>query len=576
MSLKVRLIAVLCAFVIVALAATDAITYTSFRSYAVGQLDQQLVRSANLVAQNLGFSNPFGGPRSDIANEVVTPGTLATELAPSGQRLLPWTSFGSTAQSSLILPASLAGLAATNAGGAPVYRTVPSTVGTSYRVLEASLNNGNVLAEAIPLAGTDAALHHLLALELLVSGAVLIALALAAWLIIRISLRPLQKMADTAGEIAAGDLSQRVEETDNRTEVGRLGRALNVMLGRIEIAFREREASEARLRRFVADASHELRTPLTSIRGYAELFQHGLADRPADLDTAMRRIDSESTRMAGLVDDLLLLARLDQGRPLEREPVDLTTLVADAAQDARAVDPSRTVTCEAPPECVIIGDEGRLRQLLGNLVSNALAYTPAGSPLEVIAMLEHLHGPHVPGPRCSWSTTATGSRPKPLPTCSNASGDRTPPASVPTVGPGWGSRSWRLLPMPTVDTSRSRTPPAAAPPSSSSCRPSPDRDRALGAPTRCPPASSPPTAQARPTAARSSPARRPETRPGSPVRHVRTEECLPTDPAWFPQRPAGHRRRYRHDWLRPLHPAPARISMSGGPRRSRAGRDRRC
>jgi two-component system OmpR family sensor kinase len=392
-SLKVRLIAVLCAFVIVALAATDAITYTSFRSYAVGQLDQQLFRSANLVAENLGFSNPFGGPRSDIANEVITPGTLATELAPSGQRLLPWTSFGSTAQSSLLLPVSLAGLAATNAGGAPVYRTVSSTGGIPYRVLEASLNNGNVLAEAIPLTGTDAALHHLLALELLVSGAVLIALALAAWLIIRMSLRPLQKMADTAGEIAAGDLSQRVEETDDRTEVGRLGRALNVMLGRIEMAFREREASEARLRRFVADASHELRTPLTSIRGYAELFQHGLADRPADLDTAMRRIDSESTRMAGLVDDLLLLARLDQGRPLEREPVDLTPLVADAAQDARAVDPSRTVTCEAPPGCVITGDEARLRQLLGNLVSNALTYTPAGTPLEIITMLEHLQGP---------------------------------------------------------------------------------------------------------------------------------------------------------------------------------------
>jgi two-component system OmpR family sensor kinase len=392
-SLKVRLIAVLCAFVIVALAATDAITYTSFRSYAVGQLDQQLVRSANLVAQNLGFSNPFGGPRSDIANEVVTPGTLATELAPSGQRLLPWTSFGSTAQSSLILPASLAGLAATNAGGAPVYRTVPSTVGTSYRVLEASLNNGNVLAEAIPLTGTDAALHHLLALELLVSGAVLIALVAAAWLIIRLSLRPLEKMADTAGEIADGDLSRRVEDTDNRTEVGRLGRALNVMLGRIETAFREREASEARLRQFVADASHELRTPLTSIRGYAELFQHGLADRPGDLDTAMRRIDSESTRMAGLVDDLLLLARLDQGRPLEREPVDLTTLVADAAQDARAVDPSRTVTCEAPPSCMISGDEGRLRQLLGNLVSNALTYTPAGSPLEIITVREPLQNP---------------------------------------------------------------------------------------------------------------------------------------------------------------------------------------
>ena len=276
----------------------------------------------------------------------------------------------------------------------------------SYRVLEASLTNGNVLVEAIPLTGTDGALHRLLALEVLVSGAVLIALAAAAWLIIRLSLRPLQKMADTAGEIAAGDLSQRIEETDNRTEVGRLGRALNVMLGRIETAFREREASEARLRRFVADASHELRTPLTSIRGYAELFQHGLADRPADLDTAMRRIDSESTRMAGLVDDLLLLARLDQGRPLEREPVDLTTLVADAAQDARAIDPSRTVTCEAPPSCLIVGDEGRLRQLLGNLVANALAYTPDGSPLEIVAMLEPSPDLAPPARGSSWSTTA--------------------------------------------------------------------------------------------------------------------------------------------------------------------------
>jgi two-component system OmpR family sensor kinase len=384
-SLKIRLIAVLCAFVIVALATTDAITYASFRSYAVGQLDQQLFRSANLVARNLGFSNPLGGPGSDFANQAVTPGTLATELSPNGQRLLPWTSFSAKTQSSPLLPASLASEAARASGGAPQYRTVRGTGSIeSYRVLEASLTNGNVLVEAIPLTETDGALHRLLELELLVSGAVLIALAAAAWLIIRLSLRPLQKMADTAGEIAAGDLSQRVKETDNRTEVGRLGRALNVMLGRIETAFREREASEARLRRFVADASHELRTPLTSIRGYAELFQHGLVDRPADLDTAMRRIDSESIRMAGLVDDLLLLARLDQGRPLEQEPVDLAALAGDAVQDARAIDPSRTVSFEAPPSCPIIGDDARLRQLLGNLVSNALAYTPAGSPLEVI------------------------------------------------------------------------------------------------------------------------------------------------------------------------------------------------
>lgn len=390
MSLKLRLIAVLCAFVIFALAATDAVTYTSFRHYAIGQLDGQLFRSANLVTNSLGGSAQFNDGQN-VANEAVAPGTVAAELTAAGQQLVAWQAFpGSSQPVPPVIPASLASLAA--AGSSPIYATAPGTGSVhSYRVLVAPLFNrftgakvGDVLVEAIPLTATDDSLHHLLGLELLVSAAVLIALALAAWIIIRLSLRPLQKMADTAGEIAAGDLSRRVEETDGRTEVGQLGSALNVMLGRIETAFREREASEARLRRFVADASHELRTPLTSIRGYAELFQHGLADRPGDLDTAMRRIDSESTRMAGLVDDLLLLARLDQGRPLDTEPVDLAALAADAAQDARAVDPSRTVTCETPAPCMVIGDEGRLRQLIGNLVSNALAYTPVGSPIEIV------------------------------------------------------------------------------------------------------------------------------------------------------------------------------------------------
>lgn len=398
MSLKVRLIAVLCVLVIFALAATDAITYASFSTYVVGQLDQQLLKSANLVARQ--FGTGFGFPTEDLANQFITPGTMATELTSTGQQVESWqtwvqSSFQPATTSPPILPASLTAQAANSATGSPIYATVPGNGGTrSYRLLLASLceenpdgpciKTGNVLAEAIPLTATDATLHRLLYLELLVSGAVLIALAAATWLVIRIGLRPLEKMADTAGEIAAGDLSQRVEDTDDRTEVGRLGGALNVMLGRIETAFREREASENRLRRFVADASHELRTPLTSIRGYAELFRHGLADRPADLDTAMRRIDSESTRMAGLVDDLLLLARLDQRRPLERRQVDLAALAADAAQDARVVDPTRTVTFEAPSTCVITGDEARLRQLLGNLVSNALAYTPAGSPFEIV------------------------------------------------------------------------------------------------------------------------------------------------------------------------------------------------
>ncbi len=406
MSLKVRLVAVLCAFVVFALVATDSVTYASFRSYAIGQLDDQLFRSANFVAHNLGFSDQFGQSSSD---ETVTPGTMATELSASGQQLLPWKSFSTTSQAQPLLPATFAALAA--AASQPIYRTVPGSGGvSSYRILlavvrlctlESCVKTGDVFVEAVPLTGTEGALHHLLALEVVVSGAVLVALVLGAWLVIRLSLRTLQQMADTAGEIAAGDLSRRVEETDERTEVGQLGSALNVMLGRIETAFREREASEARLRRFVADASHELRTPLTSIRGYAELFQHGLADRPADLDTAMRRIDSESTRMAGLVDDLLLLARLDQGRPLEQEPVDLASLLRDAAEDARAIDPSRTITCQAPEVCVIVGDEGRLRQLIGNLVSNSLAYTPARSPVELFASLVP-----APGSAPAWTRLA--------------------------------------------------------------------------------------------------------------------------------------------------------------------------
>ncbi len=391
MSLKARLIGALCVLVLVALATVDAITYASFRTYVVGQVDTQLLQSAPLVLDRLGGPGIFGG--APETNQFIQHGTMAAELSPKGQQVVTWqiwvesptqSSFEPATTSFPVLPASLAGQAA-NSPSAPVYATVPGNGGVrSYRVFEGLLNTGNVLAEAVPLTATDATLRHLLRLELLVSGAVLIALAAATLLVIRLSLRPLEDMAETAGEIANGDLSRRVEDTDERTEVGRLGRALNVMLARIEAAFREREASEARLRRFVADASHELRTPLTSIRGYAELFRHGLAERPDDLDAAMRRIESESTRMAGLVDDLLLLARLDQRRPLEREQIDLATLVADAAQDARVIDPSRKVSCEVPASCRIIGDESRLRQLLGNLVSNALAYTPAGSPFEII------------------------------------------------------------------------------------------------------------------------------------------------------------------------------------------------
>jgi two-component system OmpR family sensor kinase len=155
------------------------------------------------------------------------------------------------------------------------------------------------------------------------------------------------------------------------------------MLSQIETAFAERSASEDRLRRFVADASHELRTPLTAIRGYAELFRRGAAERPEDLARAMRRIEDEAARMGVLVDDLLLLARLDQGRPLEREPVDLVTVAGDALADLSAIDPARPVTYEHPDRLVVTGDEARLRQVAGNLLANARVHTPEGTAVHL-------------------------------------------------------------------------------------------------------------------------------------------------------------------------------------------------
>ncbi len=194
---------------------------------------------------------------------------------------------------------------------------------TDFRVATRELASGNTFVVALPLDDVRQTLRRLVFVELIVAAVVLGALAALGWWIVGLGLRPLQRMSRAADAIAQGDLARRVEPSSPTTEVGRLGIALNSMLGQIEGAFAERAASEARLRQFVADASHELRTPLTSIRGYAELFRLGADQRPEDLAKAMRRIEEEAARMGVLVDDLLLLARLDQGRPLEREPVDL-------------------------------------------------------------------------------------------------------------------------------------------------------------------------------------------------------------------------------------------------------------
>jgi two-component system OmpR family sensor kinase len=207
------------------------------------------------------------------------------------------------------------------------------------------------------------------------------------WFAIRRSFRPLIEVEETAAEIAAGDLSRRIPQRPASTEVGSLTQSLNSMLTQIESAFRAREASEARTRRFAADASHELRTPLVSIRGFAELYRQG-AVPPEDIPRTMKRIEDEAKRMGSLVEDLLLLARLDARRPGRHDPVNLTVLGGDAVHDARGLDASRAVRLTGldgpgPGRAVVTGDEDRLRQVVANLVANAVRHTPAGTPIEL-------------------------------------------------------------------------------------------------------------------------------------------------------------------------------------------------
>src|SRR5437763_5348854 len=228
----------------------------------------------------------------------------------------------------------------------------------------------------------DSTLGRMVSVEGVATVLVLAALGAMALWVLRLGVRPLAHMAETAGAIAAGDRSQRGAHADERTEAGQLGTALNAMLEQIEVAFDERATTEERLRRFVADASHELRTPLTSIRGYTELWRAGGLRDSGEVGEAMRRMEQEARRMGLLVDDLLLLARLDQGRPLETAPLAFDRLVDDAVHDARAVEPDRPIDLTAEP-VTVVGDDHRLRQVVGNLLANARLHTPPGTPVHV-------------------------------------------------------------------------------------------------------------------------------------------------------------------------------------------------
>jgi len=386
--LRVKLVAALTALVALALGVTGFAAATALRGYLVDRLD------ANLAASVAGRGPGNAPPDDDHDHGVRRPDEYSVQVSGADGAVLQPFSFTRPNTAPPSLPKLTAALVSQ-------HDRKPFTVAARgedkrWRVLllPASLPGGTMvnLAVAAPMSDVDSTVRQLEQLELAIGAVVLLCFAGLGYGAVRSSLRPLVEVERTAEAIAGGDFSQRVAESDPRTEVGRLSRSLNGMLGQIEEAFEAQRRSEAeartseeRMRRFVADASHELRTPLTSIRGFAELHRQGAVSGPGELDRVLKRVEDEAARMGLLVDDLLLLARLDQQRPLVHEPVDLLDLARDATHDAAAVAPDRAVELEVTGDGVpvVMGDDARLRQVFANLLANAVTHTPAGSPIRV-------------------------------------------------------------------------------------------------------------------------------------------------------------------------------------------------
>ena len=387
--LGARMVAILCLVLLVGLTATGATALTLLRRNLVAQVDTQLETYAQPLLDRATGSG--GGPPWGTDDSALPSDYYIELLAADGSTVQsPVTSDTSDAGTPRVPRRTLEELDAraqepftvAASEGAAGWRTImrPATVGGRYAV---------TVVVALPLTGVERTLDQMRTV-LVLSGLAVIGLgSVAGWVAVRRSLRPLQEMESTAAAIAAGDLARRVPPGSPSTEVGRLGGALNTMLGQIERAFAERAASEDRMRRFVSDASHELRTPLATIRGYSELYRMGALTEPAQVDETVRRIEDSAARMGRLVEDLLHLARLDEGRPLRAEPVDLTVVAADAVSDLRALDPTRPVRLSAVSAdgplgpCVVVGDEDRLRQVVANLTGNVVQHTAPGTPVEI-------------------------------------------------------------------------------------------------------------------------------------------------------------------------------------------------
>ena len=418
--LRIRLITAVLALVAVALSIISIAGISVLRGYLLSGYDAGLKNPGGLhdFVQHYLFTQsttvsfggqqwlaylPAGGHRWQPVLEPVTgrPGTQPTRLPQPAAPVTPAWLAAHDGQPVTVSAQS----------GGRQWRVV--TYRQTFLIPSGGTTTGTLIAAA-DVTSVYRTVDALARIDTIVSAIVIVALAVVGAAIVRSSLRPLTDIEHTAEAIAAGDLSRRVPDRDPRTEVGRLGRSLNTMLAQIETAFHAREDSETaarrseeRMRQFVADASHELRTPLTAIRGYAEYYRQrgglGLggaangtrepdAAQPGtapltepDMDRIMERVEQESARMGVLVEDMLLLARLDQQRPIEHRPVDLLTLTADAVQDARMIAPRRTIelTVGSGAAFLVLGDEARLRQVISNLMTNALTHTPDGTRIDV-------------------------------------------------------------------------------------------------------------------------------------------------------------------------------------------------
>ncbi|MDR2255225.1 MAG: HAMP domain-containing histidine kinase [Arthrobacter sp.] len=408
-SLRTKLVALMAALMMAGIVATAWGTAQSTRSALVARVDADL--RANARDMTLAMDDAIANEQSYITGS----GSLGASsfygavFAADGKQLFE-NSIGGSDRPDI---ASLTPSTVEERERTPF--TVPGTTATSrgWRVMAVSDISGKGSAIiATPLAETVGNTERAVASILLVGTLATMVMSLIGYAVTTRAFRPLIKVERTAAAIAGGDLARRVEEYPIETEVGRLSASLNAMLARIEASFRAQAASEEKMRRFVQDASHELRTPLVTMRGYSELYRHGGIPAGEPLDQAMGRIENEAKRMTQLVEDLLMLARLDEERPLESEPVDLLVMAGDAVADARVNAPDREVRLVgidgAPPRsATTLGDESKLRQVVVNLMTNALRYTPAGTPIEVavgvreviaghsdavIAIVDHGHG----------------------------------------------------------------------------------------------------------------------------------------------------------------------------------------